>query len=144
MNAEQMWKMYSDQEHITASFDTWAFGVDADELADLVLKGVKTATASAFPLYELDAEVLPQAGQYSVIVNSRKEAVCVIRTERVFSVPFDKVDERQAWMEGEGDRSLAYWRSVHEAVFRKWMEEEGLVFTEKMDVVCEEFVCVFP
>lgn len=144
MNAEQMWKLYSDQAQITASYDAWAFGIDADELAQLVLKGIKTATASALPLYEVDAEELPQAGQYSVVVNSREEAVCVIRTDCVFTVPFDEVDERQAWKEGEGDRSLAYWRSVHEDVFRKWLEEEGLAFTEKMPVVCEEFVRVFP
>ena len=144
MNAEQMWQNYCQKDKIQASFDAWAFGVDADQLADLVLCGIKTATASAYPLYAFDGEELPKAGQYSVILNEREEAVCIIRTERVYTVPFNQVDETQAWKEGEGDRSLAYWREVHSSVFSKWMEEVGLVFTEKMLVVCEEFVRVFP
>ena len=32
-------------------------------------------------------------------------------------VPFDEVDEEHAYLEGEGDRSLEYWREVHERFF---------------------------
>ena len=92
----------------------------------------------------MDGDALPEVGQYSVVLNEAQEAVCIIRTERVFTVPFDQVDETQAWKEGEGDRSLAYWRQVHCCVFSEWMAEAGLVFAEKMPVVCEEFVRVFP
>ena len=144
MNAEQMWEIYSRKENIHSHYDAWSFGVDADQLADLVLRGIKTATASAEPLYAVDGDTLPEVGQYSVVLNEAGEAVCIIRMERVFTVPFDQVDEFQAWKEGEGDRTLTYWRQVHKCVFSKWMEEEGLVFTEKMPVVCEEFVRVFP
>ena len=145
MTAKEMWEQYTRREKITeASYEAWAFGVEADELAELVRTGIKTATASAYPLYEADQEPLPQAGQYSVILNALEEAVCIIRTDRVYTVPFDRVDAHHAWKEGEGDRSLAYWRSVHEAVFRMWMEEAGQTFDEKMLVVCEEFVRVFP
>ena len=144
MNAEQMWQAYCQRENIQANFDAWSFGVEADLLADLVLKDIKTATASAYPLYAADGEDLPQAGQYSVILNAKEEAVCVIRTEKVFVVPFDQVDARHAWKEGEGDRSLTYWREVHSRVFADWMAEAGLGFTEKTEVVCEEFIRVFP
>ena len=47
--------------------DAWAFGVDADLLADLVLKGEKTATASAYDLYALEDEPLPQEETFDVI-----------------------------------------------------------------------------
>ena len=144
MNAEQMWQAYCQREHIQAPYEAWSFGVEADHLADLVLRDIKTATASAYPLYEAEGEALPKAGQYSVILNGMEEAVCIIRTERVFVVPFDEVDARHAWKEGEGDRSLTYWREVHSRVFLQWMAEADLRFTEKTEVVCEEFVRVFP
>ena len=144
MTVQEMWKHYSQEEKITAEYDVWAFGDDPDALAALVLSGTKTATASGYPLYQLEGEEIPKAGQYSVILNTREEAVCIIRTERVFIVPFDQVDEKQAWKEGEGDRSLSHWRRLHESFFRRELTEAGLSFDEKMPVVCEEFVRVYP
>ena len=49
-----------------------------------------------------------------------------------------------AFKEGEGDRSLSYWQSVHERFFRNEMEEYGLEFSEEMKIVCEEFKVVWP
>jgi len=144
VNAQKLWETYSRKENIQSDYEAWAFGDDADKLAQLVMDGIKTATASAYPLYALEGEPLPKAGQYSVILNSHEEAVCIIRTERVFIVPFHQVDETQAWKEGEGDRSLSYWRKVHEAFFHQELAEASLSFDEKMLVVCEEFVRVFP
>lgn len=144
MTHEEMWRLFSARENLTAEYEAWAFGDQADTLARLVLEGVKTATASAYPLYTLEGEPLPQAGEYSVILDSRGEAVCVIKNTKVFVVPFGEVDERQAWKEGEGDRSLAYWRMVHERFFTDCMAEAGLAFDPKMKVVCEEFVRVYP
>ena len=146
MNAEQMWAAYAagHPEAAGADYDAWAFGGDPEGLARLVLSGVKTATASAYPLYALEGEPLPEAGEYSVILDSREEAVCVIRTTRVFTVPFDEVGAEQAFREGEGDRSLAYWRRVHEDFFRAELAEAGLEFSPEMPVVCEEFEMVWP
>ncbi len=144
MNAQEMWAAYTHGKEITEPYEAWAFGDDADALARLVQTGTKTATASAYPLYELEGEDLPQSGEYSVILDSAENAICIIRTERVFTVPFDQVDERQAWKEGEGDRSLSYWRQVHERFFRQELESAGLSFDEKMLVVCEEFIRVYP
>lgn len=146
MTGAQMWAAYTagHPEAAGADYDAWAFGDDPDGLAALVLAGVKTATASAYPVYEREDEPLPEAGEYSVILNSREEAVCVIRTDRVFTVPFREVDGEQARREGEGDRSLAYWRAVHERFFREEMAASGLVFTEDMPVVCEQFHMVWP
>lgn len=144
MNAEQMWELFSQKEKLEADYEAWAFGDDADTLAGLVLQGIKTATASAYPLYELEGEKLPKSGEYSVILNSQEEAVCIICTANVFVVPFCEVGDRQAWKEGEGDRSLSYWRSVHERFFREELAEAGLTFDESMKVVCEEFIRVYP
>lgn len=144
MTAEDLWKEYARKAGIThMEYEAWAFGDAADELAALTARGIKTATSSAFPLYGAEREPLPEAGEYSVILDSREQAVCVIRTERVCLTPFREVGEEHARREGEGDRSLVYWREVHERFFRQEMEEAGMRFDWDMPVVCEEFTCVY-
>jgi len=145
MTAEQMWAEFAAKYHVRdVPWEAWAYGADADDLARLTLEGVKTATASAFPLYELEGEPLPEAGEYSVILDSQGGAVCIIRTDRVAVVPYRDVGADHARREGEGDCSLAYWRQVHEAFFTKELAEAGLAFDEGLLVVCEEFRRVWP
>ena len=139
MNAQEMWQASG----LTGEYEAWAFGGDGDTLADLVRRGIKTATASAEPLYALEGEELPRVGEYSVILDTRDNAVCIIRTTKVYVTPYQDVTAEQAYKEGEGDRSLSYWRRVHEDFFRKEMEAAGLTFTEAMGVVCEEFEVVY-
>lgn len=147
MTAQQMWAEYI-QMHPEAAgeeMDAWCYGSDAaDELAELTARGIKTATASAYPIYAMEGEELPKAGTYSVILRTDETAVCIIRTSRVYVVPFREVSPEHAWREGEGDRSLAYWRKVHEEFFTWDMDQAGSAFSEDMDVVCEEFSVVYP
>ena len=79
-----------------------------------------------------------------MVLDGRGEAVCVIRTTNVYTVPFDQVSAGHAHKEGEGDRSLDYWRRVHEDFFRKELADAGLEFSPSMPVVCEEFEAVYP
>ena len=145
MTAAQLWAAYTRQAALEeVPYQAWAFGGAPDELAQLVLSGIKTATASAYPVYALEQEPLPKAGDYSVILNSREEAVCIIRTTKVYVVPFHQVSAEHAFKEGEGDRSLAYWRAVHTDFFTQCMAEVGLTFDETMEVVCEVFQRVYP
>ena len=144
MTANEMWERFITEKGTDAAqHDAWAFGDDADMLAELVVRGIKTATSSAYALYELEGKELPEAGEYSVILNSQDEAVCIIKTTKVFAVPFNEVMEEHAYAEGEGDRSLDYWRHVHEQFFTEELAQAGLEFTEKMKVVCEEFEVVY-
>lgn len=144
MTAQEMWRSFCLAEKVSGEYQAWAYGDDPDTLAELTLEGKKTATASAYPAYALEGEPLPQEGEYSVILNAREEAVCVIRTEKVTVCPFNQVGEEQAWKEGEGDRTLEYWRRVHRKFFSEELQTMGMVFDEEMPVVCEEFVRVFP
>ena len=144
MDAKTMWEQYAIPNGILDAYDAWCFGDDANTLADLVLKGIKTATASAYPIYELEGEELPQEGQHSVVLWEDESAACIIKTTKVYIVPFDEVSAEQAFREGEGDRTLSYWQRVHRDFFSNEMETAGLPFTEDMKVVCEEFIRVFP
>ncbi len=144
MTAKELWNEFIAKTGPSdCEYDAWAFGVDADILAQLVVNGEKTATASAFPLYEIDGDPLPKVGEYSVILDSCDNAVCIVKTGKVTIVPFNEVTAEHAYKEGEGDKSLDYWRDVHQKVFTKWMDEEGLKFTDDMDVVFEEFTVVY-
>ena len=144
MNAEEMGERYYEKTGVHAEYDAWAFGGAPDELAELVLNGIKTATASAYPLYEQEQEPLPQVGEYNVILNAKDEAVCIIKTTKVYVVPFREVSADHAYREGENDRSLDSWRAVHRDFFSEEMASAGLTFNEDMPVVCEEFLRVYP
>ena len=144
MTHQELWQAFVKTANLHEhEYEAWAFGVEPDLLAHLVVSGQKTANASAYPLYAIDNEPLPIEGEYSVILDSKDNAVCVIQTRKVYVVPFREVTAEHAFREGEGDRSLAYWREVHERVFAEWMQEAGLTFTPDMEVVCEEFEVVF-
>ena len=65
---------------------------------------------------------------------------CVIRTVSVEVRRFAQVDERFAWIEGEGDRSLEYWRAEHVRFF----EAEGRPVDDDTPVVLETFELLWP
>ena len=59
-------------------------------------------------------------------------------TTQVSVVPFDEVDEDHARAEGEGDRTLATWRAIHERYWRRHAQNSR-GFDPAMPVVCERF-----
>lgn len=138
MTAEEMWE----NSGLSGEYNAWSFGMNADKLAEFVKEGIKTATTSALCFYELEGEALPKVGEYSIILDSKEHAVCVIRTTRVYVTSFNQVCEEHAFKEGEGNRTLEYWRSVHERFFAEELKSAGQPFDEKIQVVCKEFVVV--
>lgn len=145
MTPKEMWQAYKKINlEIGDVIDAWAFGALADELADLVLRGEKTATASAYELYKLENVPLPKAGSFDVIVDSQDRAVCIVEITKVNVLPFNEVSAEHAFKEGEGDKSLAYWQQVHQAFFTECLAEAGLEFSQETDVVLEEFRKVYP
>lgn len=112
---------------------------DADLCADLVLSGRKRATSSALIDYLRDGDPLPQAGKLLIVTNWAGEARALIRTHTVTIRRFDDVPESFARLEGEGDLSLASWRSTHRAFWNRRSVETGSLVDENFQVVCEEF-----
>lgn len=138
-SAARLWA----QSGLTGNYEAWQFGDAPDELACLTASGVKTATAGLYLWYELEDEPLPKVGAYSVVIDSRNRAVCIIQTTNVTVLPFNQVPASHAYLEGEGDRTLAYWREVHERFFTQELREIHREFDEHMLVVCEQFRRVF-
>lgn len=148
MTGEQMWHEFCCVTNIEENtpHDTWKFcggGALADELAKLVLVGVKIATASTKLAYEIYGDKLPEVGTYSVILFDNEEAACIIRDVKGSVVPFCKVSAEHVYKEGEDDHSLEKWREVHRRAFALDYKEAGLDFDENGDCVLEEFAVVF-
>lgn len=144
-NVTSYWNQFVKKSGIeNATYDAWAFGdnkQDANKLADLVVTGVKTATTSAYELYEPD-EPIPQVGDYNIILNWEGQPVCITRTEVVEILPFKWVSWEHAYHEGEGDKSLWYWRQVHEAFFKREYAQNNGTFSYNIPCVCEVFKVV--
>lgn len=144
MKADEMFAQFLKEKNLPqTNFEAFSFGTDADLLAEFVLQGKKTACSSAYEVYAHEKAPLPTAGQYCVVLDSRNEAVCVVRTNLVYVCAFEKVAPLHAAKEGEGDGSLSYWRRVHEEFFTKELENIGQTFDRQMPVVCEEFEVVY-
>lgn len=114
------------------SLRSFAFGDSpalADELLGLVLKGVKTATCSTE-----DEPNTSTQGERWIVLDGRGMPRCVIETTEVTYRRYNDVDAAFAHDEGEGDRSLAYWRKAH----RQYFGRQGK-FSEDMMLMCERF-----
>jgi uncharacterized protein YhfF len=128
-------------------YDVFAFGDTpalADELLALVLVGPKRATAALVLDFERSGDPLPEPGVHSVVLDGRGEPGCVIRTTEVEVKPFDQVDARFAWDEGEDDRTLETWRKWHGRYFARQCAGWGITFDEGMPVVLERFELAWP
>ncbi len=81
---------------------------DANDCANLVIKKIKQATAASLWWYEKNNEKLPEIGDIYIITDWIGKAKAKI--ERV---PYHEITPEFAKIEGEGDKSLEYWKDVH-------------------------------
>ncbi|MCL2401301.1 MAG: ASCH domain-containing protein [Oscillospiraceae bacterium] len=140
--AKKYWDEFWQGKQPPQSVDAWQFGFDPDGLAQLVIQGKKTATASSYVCYELENEPLPAVDDYSIILNSRDEPVAMIKTVDIQVIPMNAVPEAFAIAEGEGDLSYQYWWDGHKEAFSQDLAEFGREFSEDMLVVCQRFELV--
>ncbi len=128
-------------------YDVFPFGDTpalADELLALVLAGPKRATAGLVIDFERLGDLLPEPDVHAVVLEGRGEPGCIIRATEVTVRPFDQVDARFAWDEGEDDRTLASWRAQHRRYFTRQCPGWGISFDEHMPVVLTRFELVWP
>ncbi|MGB5014790.1 MAG: ASCH domain-containing protein [Pyrinomonadaceae bacterium] len=128
-------------------YQVWYFGNTPEmalDLAGLVLRGNKTATASLAIVNEIKPDEAPIENGYSVVTDFHGEPICVIQTTEIRHLPFIEVDATFAFDEGEGDGSLVYWRNVHRTYFEREAAELGIEFTDRSVVCCERFRLLFP
>lgn len=147
---EYFWRAFcanNSQVDFDEPYQGWFFGDTpelAKSLAGLVLQGKKRASGSLVLINEMKPESAPILDGYSVVTDFEGNPQCVIQTTEIRRLPFNEVDARFAFDEGEGDQTLEYWRDVHYKYFTKECRESGIEFDESMLVCCEGFKLLFP
>lgn len=145
METQQYWEKFVNEqpEYTGKNYTAWQFGADPDVLAKLVVSGKKTLTCSSLKEYEIEKESLPEAGEISIVLGENDTPKCIIECTKVYTITFKDVGEDIAYKEGEGDRSLSYWRLAHIDFFEWLYSEIGLEFNESEEIVVEEFKLIY-
>ncbi|WP_320824150.1 ASCH domain-containing protein [Reinekea sp.] len=99
----------------------------------------KTATCSLRFWYESDDEPIPIVGHLMVVTDWNGKPVCIVEIDSVEECKFSDVSADFAYLEGEGDRSLEWWRKAHWDFFAQNFEELNIKPCEDMMLVLEKF-----
>lgn len=140
---EAMWNEYVSATGSGGTYQAWGFGAEDNpeqqtELGRLVLNGPKRATTGLYQEYLDDGEPLPKPGDHEIILDGDGRPLCIIKTTEVEIRRFGSVDATFAWVEGEGDRSLEYWREAHIRFFERIgspIDDDSLMVLSKFDLV---------
>lgn len=116
---------------------------DADECAELVIKKIKQATSPSFWSFSKNNEPLPKIDDLSIVTNWDNKPKAIIKTTKIEIVKFKNITADYAFIEGEGDKSLEYWKKVHWNYYKKEMKEFNEYPNEEMDIVCEYFETIW-
>lgn len=116
---------------------------NANLCADLILRGEKTASCSMEYWYSHEGELMPQVGHLQVVTNWHGEPICIIELTSVSTCRYNQVTVEFAAAEGEGDKSLSWWRDAHWKFFSSECQELGIEPSEEMLLVLEHFKVVY-
>ena len=116
---------------------------DANDCAKLVVKKIKQATAPSLWSFEINNEKLPRKGDLNIITNWNKVPQAIILTTKIELIKFSEITEKFAQREGEGDKSLAYWKKVHKAYYKREMQGHKEEFSKDMIIVCQYFDTIY-
>ena len=115
---------------------------DADLCAALVAAAIKQATAASLAELELAGCAVPQVGDLAIVTDWAGEALALIRTSAVEIRRFGDVDAGFAYDEGEGDRTLEWWRAAHRAYYSRVLAGSGIAVDDDLQIACEWFEVV--
>lgn len=87
---------------------------------------------------------MPEVGHLQVVTNWDSEPICIIEITSVTECQFKDVTAEFAAAEGEGDKSLAWWREAHWAFFSLECNELGIEPAEDMLLILEHFKVAYP
>ena len=113
------------------SIDKWMFGDQPDELANKVLKNMKTATCA---LYKGE---IPELNEKNIIMNSKEQDVCMIEIYDYKIIKFSEMTDEMAKSEGEND--LQEWIKIHRKFFSSELKISEKSFDEETLVIYYSF-----
>jgi uncharacterized protein YhfF len=86
---------------------------------------------------------MPEVGHLQVVTNWDGKPICIIELTSVNICKYSDVTAEFAAEEGEGDKSLNWWREAHWKFFSLECDELGIKPTEDMLLVLERFRVVY-
>ena len=116
----------------------------ADELAELVLAGIKRAHATLHRDFQKDLDPPPQIGDHLVVLDGSGQPRAIVRCTHVELRHFNEIDDAFAFDAGEGDLTLRWWLTAHRQDFAERAEREGFEVDERVELVLESFERVWP
>ena len=116
----------------------------ADQLAELIVAGVKRAQATLEHDFTADNDALPQPGDHLVVLDGRGRPRAIVRNSHVERRHFDEIDDAFAFEAGEGDLTLRWWLTAHRQDFAERAEREGFQVGERVVLILEYFERVWP
>ena len=129
------------------SFSAGYFCADeksANICSELVRMGKKTATCSMKYWYESGQVPMPKVGHLHVVTDWEGAPSSIIQVTEVEEASFSAVSAGFAHAEGEGDRTLEWWRKAHWAYFSGECAGIGIEPSENMVLILERFRLVYP
>lgn len=145
---DEFWRAYRTAAGLDHNdYDAVAFGDSpktATELAELVVAGVKRATAGLVRQFGPDWEPPPAVGGYVVLLDGADRPRAIWRTTALRVGPLNSVDERFAWDEGEGERTREWWLAAHRRFFERRAAQQGFQMHDQIETVFERFEVVWP
>ena len=116
---------------------------NANLCAQLILKGEKKASCSLEYWYSHEGEIMPVVGHLQVVTDWHGEPVCIVELTSVSLCRYNQVTAEFAAAEGEGDKTLEWWREAHWNFFSRECEELKITPNEDMMLVLERFKVVY-
>jgi uncharacterized protein YhfF len=145
---DEFWRAYRTATGLDHDdYDAVAFGDStemATELAELVVAGVKRATAGLVRQFGPHGEPPPAVGGYVVLLDGADRPRAIWRTTSFRVGPLNSVDERFAWDEGEGERTREWWLAAHRRFFERRAAEQGFQMHDQIETMFERFEVVWP
>jgi uncharacterized protein YhfF len=145
---QSFWRTF--RRHTGLDHDNYVVGSFGDSpkmataLADLVIAGIKRATASLVRDYGDGREPMPKPGDFVMMLDGEERPRFIWRTTEVAIKPLSEVDEAFAWDEGERDRTRDWLVAAHRRYFGRQASREGFDFDDDILTVFERFEVVWP
>jgi uncharacterized protein YhfF len=145
---QSFWRAFC--RHTGLDHDNYVVGSFGDSpkmataLADLVIAGIKRATASLVRDYGDGREPMPKPGDFVMMLDGEGRPRFIWRTTEVTIKPLSEVDKAFAWDEGERDRTRDWWVVAHRRYFGRQASREGFDFDDDILTVFERFEVVWP
>ncbi|MCF7505099.1 ASCH domain-containing protein [Vibrio sp. L3-7] len=116
---------------------------NANLCAQLILNGEKRASCGLEYWYTHEGETRPIIGHLQVVTDWNGKPICIVEITSVSSCPYNEVTAEFAAAEGEGDKSLEWWKKAHWNFFSRECEELKITPSEDMMLMLEHFKVVY-